>query len=385
MGCSASVHSKARLAESLCISPRLKQSDKEGRLLSYSNLGTLKSDSTDPSSSSLILEALIRRPKSVKVCANEENELKNNWKQENFEPELGQVIFKFDLREYKLYFFERKTMKWRVNDISKAEVFTHLLGRTKVSKVLLNMLQWHTAIFINSTSMRFIGINHFDYNVEENCFYKRPQMNHCLQNPLVAYSKLKIYALSGEAANGEVSKNFEEYDPCTGEWTTLEELPMPHHGGSCLYSENSNTLVVMGGFCSAVPKSYNPNISIFDLPSRAWNKIPLEEMALRMPSLANVQIVEYADGKLLVFGTDYQYKYYKLDLKRKTLGAEGNLPIEPKIDDSKLQVAIDPNSHEIMISIVQTQAIVLSDEQNYGNILFSKYPYLKWSCLEPRN
>lgn len=387
MGCAVPVQSKAKFERTILSSPRLKQLDGHPPLLSNGrascSLHNLSQDFRKGSLIPLESQEIHRSTQSTKSTLLEASDLRQLRKEDDLQPEVGNVLYYLDENNFKLYFLHVATMEWRCNDLKKAEVVTPLLGRTKMSKVFLNMLHLQSAAFVSTTTMRFIGTNHFDYDTEENCFYKRDQMNNPTIKPLLAFSTNKIYAISGKISDDELSNNFEEYDLQTGIWTTLPNLPGPHFGGSCTFAKTSSSIIVMGGFQSFAPESYNPFISVFDTINKKWSRIPLEELAIRVPKLMmNTQILEYNDGKFLLFGTESRYKYYKLDLKRKKLVAKGNLPITTPNEGVNFQITKDPVSNDFILSVFQEPIRCSQGSEEYGVIYRTRKPYAKWHRSE---
>ena len=385
MGCAVAVQSKNKFHDTCLVSPRLKQMDK-GQFASELQKLVRKESIRVAQATTAETQEYNLSFLSINRITSNGSEGRRVWREEDVKVEKDRMLFTLDLASFKLHYLSLNTMTWHCNDLKMAEVDTPLLGPSKVSRSFMKILPMLTAEFLNRASMRFIGANHFEYDVEKNAFYKRPQMNTSTCNPLLTFSESTIYAISGQTPDSsEASTNFEAYDLKTGTWSTLPNLPIPHFKGSCLYSNYNHSVIVLGGYGSLNPETFNPSVSIFDTRLQKWRRIPLEEMSIRIPKLLNTQLIEYKEQKLLVFGTDCHCKYLKMNLKLKKLTVKGNICSESHSTTATgIRVKKDPDSQEIFALISSNSIEEKSDEEQLGvgDVLCSKHPYNKWGAMK---
>lgn len=301
-------------------------------------------------------------------------------KNENKTKGNGQIFFKLDLENYRIYILQLSTLEWSCNDLSKADVVT-VLGRAKAPKTFLAILGTLTSVSVNGESILFMGFSHFEYDIETNCFYKRTPMNCLRDNPLIAVSDSVVYSISGNK-KGEASDAFEVYDCQSEEWKTLENLRAPHVDGNSLVLRDENLVVVMGGYKSLSPMVYNSDISVYEIASEKWSEIRLEDSKIYIPKFINSSAMNCGNMTIIVFGTENRYECYEINLKSKSVRFKSRYSQNLREESDKLQVSIVSNSPNLYVGIFGIHPLQPKDTTASHLIVFSKSPYEDWQPIE---
>lgn len=298
------------------------------------------------------------------------------------------LLLSLDPVENKLSIFDLKTMNWSYRDLNLSTVYTPAIGKQSAPKSFLKVLGLLSMLAFKEKKITFVGTVHFEYDIDDNCFYKKSPMKSPRECPLLNYSEGKIFAISGNKGS-EASTTCEEYDCNEEKWKPIESLREPHVKGSSEICKDSTGraqfLVVLGGYQTLDPPSFNPTASIFDFNTRRWTRIPLEEMTMRVPKLVNIKLVQSEGDKFMIFGTEYQGRHYVIDFKRKSLLTRGNLqPILPENYVPKIQSISYLSEKETIVALLNHDAGDQQKQQISKELLIrSKFPFKKWEILQP--
>ncbi|MGI9173836.1 MAG: malectin domain-containing carbohydrate-binding protein [Rhodothermales bacterium] len=89
----------------------------------------------------------------------------------------------------------------------------------------------------------------------------------------------KIYLASGNTNGhtGPVSAHFDAFDPATGTWTVLPDVPNPRDHFFATYVEDQDKLYLVGGRTSGDPDTFLgtvPEVDVYDFASGSWSTLP---------------------------------------------------------------------------------------------------------------